>query len=58
MKLEAERVTRLERLHRKVVALGKQFSAARQMKTLAMPVIDALRPVGQSACPAAVGRIG
>src|SRR6478735_2347497 len=45
MKLEAERVTRLERLHRKVVALGKQLGTARQMKALAMPVIDALRPV-------------
>ena len=45
MELEAECVTVLIRLHRKVVAFGKQFCAARQLKSLAVPVVDALRPV-------------
>ena len=49
MKLEAEGMAGLERLHRKVIAFGEQFSARRKMKSLAMPVIDLLRPVGQSA---------
>src|SRR5438132_9677311 len=45
MKLEAERMTVLIRLHWKVVAFSKQSCAARQLKSLAVPVIDALRPV-------------
>ncbi len=35
----------LERLHRKIIAFGKQFAAGGQFKTLAMPVIDAVGPV-------------
>src|SRR5258705_320139 len=35
----------LKRLHRKVIAFGEQFGAPGQLKALAVPVIDALRPV-------------
>src|SRR5262249_14471177 len=45
MKLEAERLAVLECLHRKVVAFGEQLGAAGKLKSLPMPVIDALRPV-------------
>ena len=45
MKLEAEGVPVLKRLHRKIVALGQQFGADGQFEPFAMPVIDLLRPV-------------
>src|SRR5262249_3598177 len=45
MKLEAEGVAGAERLHRKIVAFGKELGACGQLKALAMPVIDLLRPV-------------
>ena len=45
MKLEAECMTVPIRLHRKIIAFGEQFCAARQLKSLAVPVIDAFRPV-------------
>ena len=45
VKLEAERMTVLIRLHRKVVAFGEQFCAMRQLKSFAVPVVDTLRPV-------------
>ena len=45
MKLEAEGMAGPECLHREIVALGEQFGATRQLKSLAMPVVDALRPV-------------
>src|SRR4029077_18924486 len=45
MKLKAGGVPVLKRLHRKIVALGQQFGANRQLKSFAMPVIDPLRPV-------------
>ena len=58
MKLEAESVPVLKRLHRKIVALGQQFGADGQFEPFAMPVIDRSGQSGQSAWPASVGRIG
>ena len=51
MKLKAERLAVLECLHRKVVAFGEQFGAARKLKPLAMPVIDTLRPIRTQRMP-------
>ena len=45
MKLEAERMAHADRLHRKIAALGEQFGAAWQLKSLAVPVIDLRRPI-------------
>ncbi len=45
MKLEAEGVAALERLHGKIVALREQLGAMRQLKAFAMPVIDVIGPV-------------
>ena len=45
MKLKAERVAGAERLDRKIAALRQQFAALGQIETLAMPVIDVIRPV-------------
>src|SRR5215475_5635577 len=45
MKLQAERACPLIRLHREVVALGKQSGATRQLESFAMPVIDLAGPV-------------
>src|SRR5258705_13825869 len=51
MKLEAERMTVLIRLHRKVIAFGEKFCAARQLKSLAVPMVDALRPTRAERVP-------
>src|SRR5205823_6552046 len=45
MKLKAECMTVLISLHWKVIAFGEQFCAARKLKSLAVPVVDALRPI-------------
>src|SRR3954470_16287896 len=45
MELHAESVAGAERLHRKIIAFRKQFSADRQLETFAMPVIDPRRPI-------------
>src|SRR5665213_3461030 len=45
MKLEAEAVLRPERLDRKIASLGQQFGSAGQLKSLAMPMVDVIRPV-------------
>src|SRR5579859_1584123 len=45
MKLQAERIVPLKRLHRKIVALGEQLGPARQLKAFAMPVIDLAGPI-------------
>ncbi|GCC43755.1 hypothetical protein chiPu_0027705 [Chiloscyllium punctatum] len=45
MELQAEGVAELERLHREIIAGRKQVRAVGQSKALAMPMIDARRPV-------------
>src|SRR4030088_2556745 len=45
MKLEAETMARPKRLYREVAALGQQFRAGRKVKSLAVPVIDMVRPL-------------
>src|SRR5580765_643945 len=45
VKLEAEGVAGLKCLHWEVVALGEQLGPMRQLKPLAVPMVDALRPV-------------
>src|SRR6267378_2770743 len=44
MKLEAKAMLCPERLHRKVAALGQQFGADGKFKSLAVPVVDMIRP--------------
>ena len=46
VKLDAERMAGAKGFHRKVASLGEQFTAGRQLESLAMPVIDVVRPVG------------
>ncbi len=58
MKLQREGAPDADRLHRESVALGQQFGAGRQLKALAVPLIDACGPGLDHARPAAVGRIG
>src|SRR5205823_7204281 len=45
MKLKTERVVELERFDREVGALRQQFRATGKLKSLAVPVIDMIRPV-------------
>src|SRR3954470_6601297 len=45
MKLEAERMIEAERFDRKIASLRQQFAPGRQLKALAMPMIDVIRPV-------------
>src|ERR1700733_10983944 len=45
MKLETERMARLERLHREVASFREQFGTARKFKSFAVPVIDMVRPM-------------
>jgi hypothetical protein len=45
MELQAEGVAASVSLHRKIIAGGEQFGAARQLEPFAMPVLDLRRPV-------------
>ena len=45
MKLKAERVFELKRLDWEIAALREQFGAGGKLETLAVPVIDVIRPV-------------
>src|SRR6266851_3776403 len=45
MKLEAERLVEAKRLNREIAALGQQFGAGGKFKSLAVPVVDVIRPI-------------
>src|SRR5271154_1435260 len=45
VKLKPEGMPRSERLDRKVAALRQQFGSLRKVKSLAVPMIDMIRPV-------------
>src|SRR5258708_37948920 len=45
MKLKAERMLEAERFDREIASLRQQFAPPGQLKTLAMPVIDVIRPI-------------
>src|SRR4051795_13035322 len=51
MKLEAERMVEAESFDREVASLRQQFALGWQLKTLAMPVIDVIRPVRADGAP-------
>jgi|SRR5271169_5888889 len=46
VKLEAERMARLEGFDREVTSFRQQFGADGQLKSLTVPVIDMVRPAG------------
>ncbi len=45
MKLEAETMPGSERLDRKIASLRQQFGAGGKFKSLAVPVVDMVRPM-------------
>src|SRR3954469_10275536 len=45
MKLKAERIVELKRLDREIAALGQQFGARGEFKTLAVPMIHMIGPM-------------
>src|SRR5581483_802007 len=51
VELQAETRVIADRLHREIIAGGEELGAIRQLKALAMPVIDLRGPVRAKLCP-------
>src|SRR5690349_14782330 len=51
MELRAEHAAMTKSLDRKIVALGEQFATCGQIESLAVPLIDVVRPVGADHAP-------